>query len=248
MIVSKGIERLPPAAMAAPMTRTLEKLWSALAWPLTLLGVLLLPWAAAAIVAAPLEALQGPPQKIFYLHVNLAWVSFVLFGGVALAAIVYLFNHDPFWDRAAHGLASTGFVFLTGVLVTGPIWAKPIWGTWWVWEPRLTTTFLLWLLFGAYHLIRLARGNDGWTARATAVLAIFAVADIPVIHLSVLWWRSQHPFPVVMRRGDVGGGLDPAMREPLLLTGLCLLALGLGLAALRTRLRRAEDAALEATA
>jgi len=197
--------------------------------------------AILAVARVPFDSLQGPPQKIFYLHVPLAWVSFILFGGVALNAVLYLWRSEPIWDWAGHGLASAGFLLLTAVLVTGPIWAKPIWGVWWVWEPRLTTTFLLWLLFAAYHLLRTVRGNDAWTARASAVLGIFAFVDVPIIHMSVLWWRTLHPLPVVMRKGDVGGGLDPQMQLPLLLMFVFLLALGLGLAALRSRIRASED-------
>ncbi len=229
------------------MTSVLQGIWHrGVVW-FAPVSVPLLVWALYAVAQAPVEALQGPPQKIFYLHVPLAWVSFILFGGVAIAGIGYFISRDMFWDRAGHGLASVGFLMLTGVLVTGPIWAKPIWGTWWVWEPRLTTTFILWALVAAYHLIRIGRGNDGWTARACAALGIFAFADVPVIHMSVLWWRSLHPFPVVMRQGDVGGGLDPAMRLPLLLMFVGLTVLGLGLAALRSRLREREDNVLVAS-
>ncbi|RMF15484.1 MAG: cytochrome C assembly protein [Candidatus Dadabacteria bacterium] len=235
---------MPASRSENPLTEKLETIWYWCGKLLTPIGAALLLAGLWLVAGAPIEALQGPPQKIFYLHVSLAWISFVLFGGVALSGIVYLVTRQRFWDQAGHGLASTGFVFLSGVLVTGPIWARPIWGTWWVWEPRLTTTFILWLLFAAYHLIRLARGNDGWTARACAVLGIFAFADVPVIHLSVLWWRSMHPFPVVMRKGDVGGGLDPAMVTPLLVMVAAMTCLGLGLSAIRTRLRKREDTLL----
>lgn len=224
----------------------LQRFWFGSAGPLLGLGLILLVGGLAAVGAAPVEALQGPPQKIFYLHVPMAWTAFLLFGGVLIAGIMYLVRKTPFWDQSGHGLASAGFAALTGVLVTGPIWAKPIWGAWWVWEPRLTTTFILWCLFAAYHLIRLTRGNDGWTARVCAVLGIFAFADIPIIHLSVLWWRTLHPQPVVMRQGDVGGGLDPSMRLPLMLMFAALLVIGLGTAALRARLRAAEDRLEEA--
>lgn len=223
------------------MIDLLSRLWSWAAKVFTVAALLLAPFALYAVAQAPIEELQGPPQKIFYLHVPLAWVSFVQFGGVALAGICYLFSKHRFWDQLGHGLASAGFLFLSGVLVTGPIWAKPIWGAWWVWEPRLTTTFLLWLLFAAYHLLRLSRGNDGWTARASAILGIFAFADVPIIHMSVLWWRSLHPFPVVMRKGNLGGGLDPSMQQPLWLMTVFLFCLGLGLAAIRSQIRKAED-------
>lgn len=225
------------------MTSFFVRLWAWTARLFLVGAIVLCPMALWTVAQAPIEALQGPPQKIFYLHVPLAWVCFLQFGGVAVAGIVYLFTKHRFWDQVGHGLASAGYLFLTGVLVTGPIWAKPIWGAWWVWEPRLTTTFILWLLYSAYHLLRLSRGNDGWTARATAILGIFAFADIPVIHMSVQWWRSLHPFPVVMRKGNVGGGLDPAMHQPLLLMTIFLLLLGLGLAAARTQVRAAEDRA-----
>jgi len=234
---------LPPVQKkhSPSIEETLSAWVNHLSIALPLVALLLTPFALYSIYRAPIEALQGLPQKIFYLHVPLAWCAFILFGGVALNSVLYLLRRNPFWDQVARGCAEGGFLALTGVLVTGPIWAKPIWGTFWVWEPRLTTTFILWVIYLGYHLFRYLRGNDGFTARASSVLGILAFADIPVIHLSVLWWRSLHPLPVVLRKGDLGGGLAPGMGSALLMMFLCLFALTLGLSFLSARLHTLED-------
>lgn len=234
-------QRVAPRGQEATLEGRLLRICEVLT-PLFFAATLLLVIPALLFVyRAPIEALQGLPQKIFYLHVPLAWCAFILFGGVALNGILYLYRRNPFWDQVAQGCAEVGFVALTCVLITGPIWAKPIWGTYWVWEPRLTTTFILWVIYLGYHLFRALRGNDSFAARAASVVGIIAFSDLPVIHLSVKWWRSLHPLPVVLREGDVGGGLAPGMGTPLLLMFLMLLCLSLGLAFLAAKIRNIED-------
>jgi len=191
-----------------------------------LLGSILFFSGLYLVYRAPLEALQGIPQKIFYLHVPLAWTSFLLFFLSAFSGGIYLYRKEIFWDAFSYGCAVGGFWALSGVLFTGPVWAKPIWGTFWVWEPRLTTTFLLWVIYLFYLFFRYLRKHDGFSRRVSAVITILAVADIPVIHLSVLFFRSLHPLPVVLRKEDIGGGLPPEMVPPLLAMFLAFLLLG----------------------
>src|SRR5579884_1718512 len=133
----------------------------------------------------PNEATQGIVQRIFYFHVPCAWVAFAGFGIVAIAGAIYLWLGDQIWDDLGQAAAETGMVFCTLVLITGSIWAKPIWGVWWTWDSRLTTTFILWLLYGAYLLLRAFADDSDEVARFAAVLGIVGVLDIPIIIVSV---------------------------------------------------------------
>lgn len=163
------------------------------------LGLLLV---AAVYVRAlrftPLEATQGPAQKIFYLHVPSAWVAFLAFGLVGVCSALYLFLKDVRLDRVAASLAEVGVVFTTVVLVTGPIWAKPIWGAWWTWDARLTSTLFLWFIYFGYLVLRSAVQEPGRRARYSAVLGILGSLLVPFIHVSVLLFRTLHPKPVVL--------------------------------------------------
>src|SRR6266436_127238 len=125
----------------------------------------------------PTEAEQGIVQRIFYFHVPCAWVAFAAFGIVAIAGIFYLWLHDQIWDDLGYAAAEIGMVFCTLVLVTGSIWAKPIWGTWWTWDSRLTTTLILWLLYSGYLTLRVMAGELLEVGRLAAVVGIVAAAD-----------------------------------------------------------------------
>lgn len=150
-----------------------------------------------AIWFTPPERLQGYAQKIFYVHVPSAWVGFLAFGLTAIAGGVWLFLKDPRLDRFAESSAEVGVVFTTGVLVSGPLWGKPIWGAWWVWDARLTLTLFLWFLYLGYLVLRGAVDDRMARARYSAVLGILGALLIPFIHLSVYLFNTQHPMPVV---------------------------------------------------
>ncbi len=145
------------------------------------------------------EAVQGIVQKIFYVHVPAAWTSFMAIGIAALTSGVYLWLRDDRLDRAAMCAAEGGLVFATIVLTTGPLWGKIAWGTYWTWEPRLTLTLLLWFIFVGYFMVRNATEDPEQGKRFAAVVAIVGALDIPFIHLSVIWFRSLHPTPVVAK-------------------------------------------------
>jgi heme exporter protein C len=164
----------------------------------------------------PLEAVQGYPQKIFYIHVPSAWLMYAAFAVVFVSSIFYLWRRTPLWDIFARTAAEIGFLFTSLALVTGMLWGKPIWGTYWTWDARLTSTLVLWLVYGAYLLLRATarRGTD--VARIAAVVGIVGFIDVPIIHLSVLWWRTLHPTPVVMIMDNPGGGLPASMLVTLL--------------------------------
>jgi heme exporter protein C len=161
----------------------------------------------------PTEAEMGVVQRIFYLHVPAAWTAFMAFGVVALCSAGYLWLRDPRLDAIAVAAAELGLVFTTLVLLTGPLWAKLAWGAWWVWEPRLTLTLLLWFIYVGYFMVRGAAENPERGKRFGAVLGVVGAVDIPLIHMSVQWWRSQHPQPVVLR--PEGAQADPAILQTL---------------------------------
>ncbi len=145
------------------------------------------------------EVRQGIVQRIFYVHVPAAWTAFLAIGISALTSAMYLWLRDERLDRAALASAEGGFVFATIVLLTGPLWGKIAWGTYWTWEPRLTLTLLLWFIFLGYFMVRGATENPEKGKRFAAVVAIVGALDIPFIHLSVVWFRSLHPEPVVLK-------------------------------------------------
>ncbi len=152
-----------------------------------------------AIYFTPLEAVQGPAQKIFYVHAPAAWVAFLAFGLVAISSGLYLWLRDPRLDLIAESSAEVGVVFTTVVLITGPLWGKPIWGTYWTWDARLTLTLLLWFIYVSYIVLRGAVEDRALRARYSAVLGILGALLIPLIHLSVYLFRTLHPMPIVMK-------------------------------------------------
>ena len=167
----------------------------------------------------PLEAKQGAAQKIFYLHVPAAWVAFLAFFLVAVASGIYLWLRDQRLDRFAESSAEVGVVFTTVVLITGPLWAKPIWGTYWAWwDVRLVSTLFLWFIYLAYLVLRGAIDSPELRARYSAVLGILGALLIPFIHLSVYLFSTMHPMPIV------GKPSKPSLPGEMLLTLMISLA------------------------
>src|SRR3954469_11549936 len=169
-----------------------------ISWLPTVAGVAVVGTVTRAAFFTPLEAKQGAAQKIFYLHVPAAWVAFLAFGLVAIASGVYLWLGDRRLDRFAESSAEVGVVFTTVVLIPGPLWAKPIWGTWWAWwDVRLISTLFLWFIYVAYLVLRDAVESAALRARYSAVLGILGALLIPFIHLSVYMFATMHPMPIV---------------------------------------------------
>jgi heme exporter protein C len=168
-----------------------------------------------ALVLAPTEQTMGDVQRIFYYHVPSAWTAFLLFFINFGASLVYLIKRNTKADILALVSAEVGVVFCTVVLVTGPIWARPVWGIWWTWDMRLTLTLVLWLIYVSYLVLR--RFSSGsQTPLIAAVLAIFGALDVPLVYFSIWYFRTQHPSPVIGR----GGELDPRMAHVLLINWL----------------------------
>src|SRR3974390_323620 len=174
-----------------------------------------------ALVVAPTEQTMGEVQRIFYYHVPSAWVAGLCFAVNFLASVVYLWKRSLNADALAAASAEVGVVFCTIVLITGPIWARPVWGIWWTWDARLTTTLVLWLIFGGYLVLR-RFSDSAQTPVLAAVLAIFGALDVPLVYFSIWFFRTQHPQPVI----GGGGSLDPRMWHVLLINWLAFSCFG----------------------
>jgi heme exporter protein C len=194
----------------------------------------------AVFLHAPEEQVMGAAQKIFYFHVPSAMVTYA---GVALllaGSLGYLWTRNLKWDNLALAGTEGALLFCTIVLITGPIWAKPAWGTWWTWEARLTTTLVLWLLLLACLMVRGYADNRDLGARLASIVGIVAALDVPIVHKAVEWWRGQHP--VVFAPGE-DGGLEPRMRLAFGISTLAFFLLFGLLVALRYRIAEMEDRA-----
>ncbi|MGQ0550385.1 MAG: cytochrome c biogenesis protein CcsA [Armatimonadota bacterium] len=185
-----------------------------------------------ALVVAPTEAVQGIPQRIMYVHVPSVIVAYAALLLVAAASALYLWRRESRWDHLAHGAAELGVLFITVTLLSGSIWGRPVWGTWWTWDARLTTTLILWFIYVGYLIVRAwAPGERG--ARAAAVIGIIGVLDLPLIHWSAILLRTLHPQPTVFRLG--GPALPPSMLGPLAFNILAFLVLFAALLVVRVR-------------
>ena len=160
-------------------------------------GVMMLVNLYLIFMVAPTDSVLGHVQRVFYFHVPIAIMSFLAFFVVFIGSLMYLIKRTPKWDAVAHASAEVGVVFVTLALLTGIIWAKPVWNTWWTWEPRLTTTMILWLIYVAYLMVRSYAPSQSKGAIYAAVVGIIGFIDVPIVYYSVVWWRSIHPSPVV---------------------------------------------------
>src|SRR5712692_8366199 len=192
----------------------------------------------------PIEARQGVAQKIFYLHVPAAWSALLAFSLVGIVSVLYLWLEDPRLDRFAASSAEVGVAFAAVMLTTGPIWAKPIWGTWWTWDARLTLTLFLFFLFIGYLALRASLHDPAERARFSAVVGILGMLLVPFIHLSVYLFRTLHPQPIVLKPS--APSLPPEMLRTLLVSTAAFTLLYIGLVTMRYGLAVAEEAREEA--
>ncbi|MBN2317689.1 MAG: cytochrome c biogenesis protein CcsA [Acidobacteria bacterium] len=169
-----------------------------------------------ALIGAPTEKTMGDLQRIFYFHVPAAITGLTAFALNFVASLMYLLRKNRWWDSLALGSAELGILFFGMVLITGPIWAKPVWLVWWTWSPRLTASFILCLLYAAYLLIRKSFEDPDRKAVIAAVFGVIAFIDAPLVWFSIRWWRDIHPSPMLET-----GGLAPSMRPAL---GICVAA------------------------
>src|ERR1700730_11462951 len=196
-------------------------------WKRGIVGAVVLFLVGAAAYAsfyiAPTERTMGLIQRIFYFHAASAWAGMTAFSICFVANLLYVWRRQPNWDSLGISAAEVGLAFTTVVLVTGPIWAHPVWGIWWTWDARLTSTFVLWLLYVSYLLLRTLIEEPDRRALLSALFGIFAFVDVPLVFGSIRWWRTQHPQPIIM--GEPGSGLDPLMYKVLFFMWFAMLAL-----------------------
>ena len=195
-------------------------------------------WAAW---VAPVEATEGMVQKIMYVHVPSVWNAYLAFFVGMVASIGFLATRKRSWDRVALASIEVGVLFCTLVLITGPIWAKPVWGVWWAWDARLTSTLVLWFMYVGYLVVRMLATERAQAARWSAVVAIIAFLDVPIVHWSVQWWRTLHPLPKALTKDKLNAGLAPGMGQALWLGVLAFTAVYLALFFLRLSVEKLSD-------
>lgn len=178
-------------------------------------GFVMLAALYAIFFYAPIEKTMGIVQKIFYLHVPAAFLAFFAFFITFIASIVYLCKKDLKWDRIAGCSVEIGVIFCTIVLITGPIWAKPVWNVWWTWDPRLTTTLILWFIYLAYLMLRGVVGENQ-RANLSAVFGIIGFVNVPLTFLAIRLWRTIHPVVITPK----GMNMSAPMKYTLILS-LC---------------------------
>lgn len=188
---------------------------------------------------APKDAVQGNVQRIMYVHVPLAWVAYLAFFVVFVASIVYLWRRSLAADRLAQASAETGVIFTGLAIMAGSVWGKPTWGTWWTWDARLTTTAILFVIYLGYVLLRSMVEDRERGARYAAVLGIIGFLDVPIVHQSVVWWRTLHQPPSLGR--PEGPTMEAAMLAALVVNVIAFTILYAYFVLKRVGLRRLEE-------
>ncbi len=200
--------------------------------------LLVIASAYASFFIAPEERTMGVIQRIFYFHVASAWAGFTAFFLCFIGNLLYVWKRAQKYDWLAVAGAEVGLAFTTVVLITGPIWAHPVWGIWWTWDARLTSTFVLWLLYVSYLLLRTLVEEPDRRALLSSLFGIFAFIDVPLVFGAIRWWRTQHPQPVIM--GGQGSGLDPTMKTVFFFSALAMHVFMLWLIAERYALEKMQ--------
>jgi heme exporter protein C len=201
--------------------------------------------AVLSLVVAPPDAVQGNVQRLMYVHVPSAWLAYLSFTTVFVASAGYLLTRRGHWDRIAAAAAEIGVLFTALTIVLGSIWGYPTWGTWWTWDPRLTTTAIMLLIYAGYLALRRLPESPARRARWCAVLGVVGFIDIPIVHMSTVWWRSLHQPATVLQPGVPA--IAPIMLATLLWALLAFTLLFGYLLALRMRVGRLETRAVSAS-
>jgi heme exporter protein C len=225
----------PPATATMPSAAKLQR-WS------TILGgivaVLMFVNLYNIFQLVPMEKSMGLIQRIFYFHAPPLITSFVAFTVTFVYSILYLAKQRLWHDRIAYCAAEVGVLLTTTGLLTGPIWARPVWNTWWSWDPRLTTTLVLWFIYVGYLMLRAYAGEEQRGARFASVFAIVGFVDVPIVYLANRLWRTLHPSPVIL--GGSNSGLEPTMRYAFLFSIVTFILLFVFLLLVRLRVERAR--------
>jgi heme exporter protein C len=193
--------------------------------------------AVLALVVAPPDAVQGQAQRLMYVHVPAAWLAYLTFTVTLVGSVAYLITRDLKWDRRAQAAAELGVGMTALTLVEGSLWGRPVWGTWWVWDPRLVTTAVLLLVYLGYLSVRGLSDDRAAGARRAAAVGIIGFVDIPVVHFSVVWWRTLHQPPTLLSP-------DPAPIDPRMLAALLVALVAFTLAGAVVYRRRVRGLAV----
>ena len=197
--------------------------------------------AVMSLAVVPADASQGDVQRLMYVHVPAAWLAYLSFFVVFVCSILYLKTKRIRYDRVAHASAEIGVLFTALTVALGSLWGKPVWGTYWTWDPRLTATAIMLLMSVGYLAVRRLPDNPARRARWAAVVGIVAFADVPIVQLSVEWWRSLHQGPTIRLLGE--STIAPIMLATLLVAVAAFTLLYAYLMAVRLRVGRLEDRA-----
>jgi heme exporter protein C len=195
--------------------------------------------AVLGLLVVPADAEQGDVQRLMYVHVPAAWLAYLSFTVVFVASVAYLRTGRIRWDRMAVASAEIGVLFCTLTLVLGSLWGRPVWGTWWTWDPRLTTTVVLLLVYVGYLSLRRVADSPSRRAHWSAVVGVVGFVDVPIVHMSVVWWRSLHQEATVVRPG--APTMDGSMLVALLVGTVAFSLAYSYLMAVRMRVGRLED-------
>ncbi|MCL5960584.1 MAG: cytochrome c biogenesis protein CcsA [Chloroflexi bacterium] len=215
------------------MPKTESQLSKILFWPTVVLMLLAI---YAVFVLVPNERVMGYVQRIFYFHVASAWVSFLAFFVVFVGGVGYVVKRQRKWDVLAVSAAEIGIVFCTITLITGSIWGRFAWGAWWTWDPRLSTTLVLWLIYVSYLMLRGLVEEESQRGRLSAVFGIIGFVDVPIVFMAIRWWRTVHP--VVITGQSIA--LESTMIVTLVLSVITFTFLFSVLLPLRTSLENAR--------
>ena len=209
-------------------------------WATTALSLAALAWLALAV--APPDAVQGDAQRLMYLHVPAAWIAYVAFGVTSVASALYLWRRtrNARWDRVAAASAELGVLFTAATIALGSLWGRPVWGVWWAWDARLITTLVLLFLYLGYLALRRVPASPEMRARRSAIAALVAFVDVPVVHFSVVWWRTLHQQPTVLNP-ELNPQIEGVMATTLLVGVVAFSALYASLLIARCRLAALED-------
>ncbi len=189
----------------------------------------------------PTEQNLGISQRIFYFHVPLGWIGMVSSLGVGIASVMHISTRNDKWYSIAYSSSELVLIFATLILVTGAIWAKPVWGVWWTWDPKLTTTLILWFIYVGYLMVRAYAPKGSRGRRYSSVVALLGALDAPLIYMASIWWRTAHPDLNIGPLAD-SGGLDSSMRLTFWIAFIAFSVFYIYILVERIAMRRAEDA------
>lgn len=207
---------------------------------LTALGMMVIG-AYLGLVWSPPDVDQGDAMRILYMHVPTIWTAYLAYFLVLVGSVLYLWKRDLKWDRLAGSAAELGVLLTALTLAVGSVWAKPVWGVWWTWDPRLTTTAILFVIYAGYLMLRTLAVDPRSRAKQSAVVGIIGFIDIPIVHMSVLWWRSLHQAPTILQPNLGNAPLDPRMEIALFVNLFAFTVLFVFLLGQRLKLAQLEQ-------